>query len=108
LLLDAVHEHSPWAETETMSLPPPAPILACDRSSVNWQGAASCVMVIRCSLTTTTPLRERACALTPALTVTSDSPWPDEGVTWIHETSLERFHEHSRAAVTITFALPPP
>ena len=78
-----------------------------DRSSVNRQGAASCVIVTRWSLTTTVPVRVRDCWLAAAVTVTSDSPWPDDGVTRIQDVSVETLHEHSRAAVTVTLTVPP-
>jgi hypothetical protein len=106
--LDALHAHSAGPDTETVTMPPSAPMRACDRSSVNRQGAAACVIMTRRSLTTRAPVRELARSFATAVSVTSDSPWPDDGDTWIQEASLERLQTQSRAAVTTTVTLPPP
>ena len=80
-LADAVHPQPSLAETATENRPPEAPTRVSDRSSVNRQGAASCLIVTRWSLTTTVPVRMLDCWLAAAVTVISDSPWPDDGVT---------------------------
>src|SRR4051794_26672508 len=56
---------------------------------------------------TSAALRGAPCVFAAMLSVTADSPWPVVGETLTHDASLEAVQLHSRAALTVTFTLPP-
>jgi hypothetical protein len=59
-------------------------------------------------LTVTEPDLAAGWELALAVTVTEPSPWPERGDTCNHDASLAAVQLHSRAAVTLIVAPPPP
>lgn len=67
-----------------------------------------CETVTRCPATVRAPVRAGPVVAATAITTPPD-PFPDApACTVIHDASLEAFHVHPRAVVTLIFAVPPP
>lgn len=105
--LDALQTQPVNVDTATRSDPPSAEIRAEEIGSSNRQGAASCAIMTRLSLTTMAAERPTAAAFSATITVSEASPWPDVGATRTHDASLAAVHGHSRLVVTFASRRPP-